>query len=76
MLKSEDFSDLWLNKLENNDAFKDQLIFIIGGAAGITLAVNLSDFGFKIALCEAGGDEYNEKSQNNYKGTEWDNYFE
>lgn len=68
-----------LNKLENNDAFKDQFdICIIGaGAAGITLAVNLSDFGFKIALCEAGGDEYNEKSQNNYKGTViGDNYFE
>ena len=68
-----------LNKLNNKNAVNDQFdVCIIGaGAAGITLAVNLSNYGSKVALCEAGSDEYSEKSQNNYKGKViGDNYFE
>lgn len=38
------------------------------GAAGITLAIKLSEFGFKVILCEAGSDDYTEISQKNYVG--------
>ena len=68
-----------LDKLDNKDVIKNLFdVCVIGaGAAGITIANSLSDFGFKIALCEAGSDEYTERSQNNYKGkVVGDNYFD
>ena len=44
-------------------------VCIVGaGAAGITIAKELGDRGYKIALCEAGGLEYTASSQDNYKG--------
>ena len=38
------------------------------GAAGITLAIKLSEFGFKVILCEAGSEDYTDISQKNYIG--------
>jgi hypothetical protein len=53
-------------------------VCVIGaGAAGITIANALSNAGKKIALCEAGGRDFSEESQENYKGeVSGDPYFE
>jgi len=59
-----------LNKLDNEDVSKVNYdVCVIGaGAAGITIANKLSQSGLRIALCEAGGKDYTEESQNNYLG--------
>ena len=51
---------------------------IIGaGAAGITLALKLTSYGKRVALIEAGGQEYSEYSQEVYRAkTVGDPYFE
>jgi len=53
-------------------------VAIIGaGAAGITLALKLISYGKKVALIEAGGQEYSEVSQKIYRAkTIGDPYFE
>jgi hypothetical protein len=58
------------NDIKNiNKSLPEYSVCIIGaGAAGITLATELGKRGYKIALMEAGGEEYSEKSQNSYKG--------
>ncbi|MEM8576024.1 MAG: FAD-dependent oxidoreductase [Pseudomonadota bacterium] len=44
-------------------------VCIVGaGAAGITLAVDLSERGHRVALCEAGGEQYSYQSQECYQG--------
>ena len=53
--------------------FKDKenrydFVIIGAGAAGITIAKKLMDYGKKIALVEAGGEDYSEESQDCYKG--------
>ena len=60
------------------DTFNEYDVTIVGaGAAGITLALKLSDEGKKIALIEAGGREYSEVSQKIYSAkTVGDPYFE
>jgi choline dehydrogenase-like flavoprotein len=52
----------------SNNLLKNYDFCIVGtGPAGITLAVELSNKGYKIALLEAGGLEYSEYSQNFYE---------
>lgn len=68
-----------LNILNENSTLKNNFdICIVGaGAAGITIANKLGKNGLKIALCEAGSEEYTEESQDNYKGEiTGDHYFD
>ncbi|GAB5467008.1 MAG: GMC family oxidoreductase [Rhodospirillales bacterium] len=53
-------------------------VVVVGaGAAGITLALALSEKGRSVALVEAGGLEYSEESQEQYKGSVvGDSYFD
>lgn len=58
-----------LNTLQVNDPDKLYDACIVGaGVAGITLATQLSKRGHKILLLEAGDKQYEEASQNLYKG--------
>ncbi|MCC6067963.1 FAD-binding protein [Ferrovum sp. PN-J185] len=61
-----------LDKSSLSDFTNNQFdVCIIGsGAAGITLAIKLSEKNLKVALCEGGGLDYSINSQDSYKGKE------
>ncbi len=60
-----------LEVLQDESDYPSQFdVCIVGaGAAGITLATELGKSGLKVALCEAGGTEYTQESQDCYKGS-------
>lgn len=63
----------------NNDEFNQNGLYdvcIVGaGVAGITIAIELSKKGKKVALFEGGGKEYSEKSQSIYKAKNTDSIY-
>lgn len=56
-----------LNKNEKKSSYPYDICIIGAGVAGITLAIELSKQGKKIALLEGGGEQYSEISQDIYK---------
>ena len=66
------------NAVLSESQFSGFDVAIVGaGAAGITLALKLATYGKKVALIEAGGQEYREESQEVYRAkTVGDPYFE
>ena len=57
------------NLVENIKFLPEYSVCIVGaGAAGITLATQLGNRGYKVALMEGGGTEFSENSQDCYKG--------
>jgi len=56
-----------LNKNERKSSYLYDICIIGAGVAGITLAIELSKQGKKIALLEGGGEQYSEISQDIYK---------
>ena len=52
----------------NGDSIQSDLCIVGGGAAGITLALELKDAGFTITLIEAGGFEPEAEIQDFYAG--------
>jgi len=66
------------NAVLSESQFSGFDVAIVGaGAAGITLALKLASYGKKVALIEAGGQEYSEESQEVYRAkTVGDPYFE
>jgi len=57
-----------LNKVENKPRRSYDVCICGGGVAGITIAIELSKSGKKVALFEGGGEEYTEASQAIYQG--------
>ncbi len=59
-----------LNNLNTEEVGNQQydLCIVGAGAAGITIADRMRNRGLRIALIEAGGEEYSEESQDSYKG--------
>src|SRR6266700_1820957 len=51
-------------------AIEADLCIVGGGAAGITIAREFADSGVKVAILESGGPEYEEETQDLYRGNE------
>lgn len=54
--------------LSPNTTIDTEICIIGGGAAGITLALELLERPFRVCILESGGLEYDEETQNLYKG--------
>jgi choline dehydrogenase-like flavoprotein len=56
------------NHIKSPAAFEVDICILGGGAAGITIALELIDSGLSILLVESGGLEYDQATQDLYKG--------
>ena len=55
-------------KKEVPNDIQTDICIVGGGAAGITLAKDLSNSGIKVSVLESGGMQYEGKTQDMYKG--------